>query len=380
MSDKFRRIFVDPFVNKGRKFLLFALITVAVLVVILPIACWHPLNFDAIVRGLRYGEKPMSLNLDANASAQYCVLGKSLLTVSSGGASLRKLSDGKEVSASSFSENPTVRRAGNFAVSFDSGGLNLCYIRENRNSIEPMVLPGELYDADVSPSGFFCTATSENGYKTVLRLYDTEKEEVFRWFSASRFLPLCAVSANGCELAAISYSSEQGEFFAELLFFRADRNEIHKVVRLPDSLVLGLRYVNDRTLCVLTQDEVMMFQTNGDLRGTYDYSGELMDFSLTSDEFVLLSLPSYETSGGAKLTAVDMGGKEIGSYITSSPCHSVSSSGYYAAALTDDQIVILTKKMRLYGAMPAKNISQADICSDGSAIVINEHKAERLLP
>ena len=364
-----------------RKILRYLLVVLVVFFVLVPTLLWEPLDLDRSLRAFRYGGGSRSVVFDAHLSNRYAACDDALLVSAVGNVKLCPL-DGKEsqISAVKFI-SPASVSSGRYALSVDLGGRSYVFADAKKRQLSAMTLSGDILDADITDTGVYCIAASEGGYKTVLRLFGKDGKESFRWYSASQFLPLCACSPNGQQIAAVSFGADKGTYRSQIHFFRTDSAEMDTTVTVSDSLVYDLRYFGNNTLCVVSEDGIRFYANDGSVRGEWNYDDNLVDYDLSSDRFVLLAFDSAVSSESTTLVTLDRNAKMIGQATVSGKCRDISSCGRYAALLTDGELLIYRSNLSLYAQFfDVSNARNTFVRSDGSALLVGDKKAELVLP
>ena len=364
-----------------RKILRYLLVVIVVLFVLTPLLLWEPLDLDRPLRTLRYGGVGHSVTFDAHVSNSYAMCDNALLVSAQGNVKLCPI-DGKEsaLSAVKFTRPMSVG-SGHYALAADIGGRSYVFADAKKRLLNVNTLPGDILDVDITKTGVYCVASSEGGYKTVLRLFGKDGQESFRWYSSSQFLPLCACSPDGRQMAAVSFGVESGNYRSRIQFFQTDSEQITATAVVSDSLVYDLRYLGNNTLCVVSEDGIRVYSNNGNLRGEWIFDGDLIDYDLSSDQFVLLAFDSAVSSEATTLVTLDHSLKMLGRATVSGKCCGISSSGRYASLLTDGEFLIYHKDLSLYAQV--FNVSDAQhafVRSDGSALLVGDKNAELVLP
>ena len=364
-----------------RKTLRYSILVLAVLLVLTPLLLWEPLDLDRPLRALRYGSAQRSATFDAHLSNSYALCDNALFVSSAGNVRLSPLNGRESVVQAVKFASPLSFGCGRYALSADIGGRGYAISDTEKRTLTVNTLSGDILDADITKTGAYCIACSEGGYKTVLRLFSKDGQETFRWFSASQYLPLCACSPDGRQMAAVSFGIENGQYQSAIQFFRTDSDQIAASASVSDALVYDLRYCGNNTLCVVSEDGVRFFAGDGKLRGEWLFDEKLIDYDLSSDRFALFAFDSAVSSESTTLVTVDHSGKLLGQATVSGKCRGVSASGRYASLLTDREFLIYRRNLSDYAQFfEISDVRRAFVRADGSAVLVGDKKAELVLP
>jgi len=345
------------------------------------------LDLDSAFRRLRYGapEKRAgygSFTFEPHATNCYALFDGGIAIAFSSGLEIRGENGAVTHSVATIMEEPAVKAAKELLLHYSVGGSELSLIHAESGEVLKLSSEGGFYDADLSSGGTLCTAAAESGYKTVLRVYDEDQKEVYRWFSASRFMPLCAVSPDGKRAAAVSVGQSEGSFESVLHLFSTREEEPVADVSLGSDLVYDLRYTDDGTLCAVTESALLWFNDEGEQTGRCDIlSGYLSDFDLSGDKFSLLRLNMFQTGEQCAVAAVNDKGEELGSVYYAEPVLDISANGKYAAVLTARKLTVYRRDLSVYAECANETGASAVLLRpDGTAFLLTDSTSSLFIP
>jgi len=345
------------------------------------------LDLDSALRRLRYGAAEQregygSFTFEPHATNRYALFDGGVAIAFSSGLETRGENGAVTHSAATIMEEPAVKAAKDLLLHYSVGGSELSLIHAERGEVLKLSSEGGFYDADLSSGGTLCTAAAESGYKTVLRVYDENQKEVYRWFSASRFMPLCAVSSDAKRLAAVSVGQSEGSFASALHLFTTRNEEPSAEISLGGDLVYDLRYTENGTLCAVTESALLWFNAEGEETGRCDIlSGYLSDFDLAGDKFSLLKLNMFQTGEQCTVVAVDEKGEELGSVYYAEPVLDISANGKYAAVLTARKLTIYRRDLSVYAECANETgASKVLLRPDGTSFLLTDSGASLFIP
>jgi len=258
MWDNSRNITKIP--NKGRKIrrlvllLSAAVLAVAVLVLVL---FSEALNLDALRRWFRYlpvrNEKGYgSFVYTPNGENRYALVDGGLAVVSPDSLRLYGEDGALRTELPLSTAQPKLESSGELAMLLDVGGTQMTVMQPGKGELLRLTTDGMFFDADMAPTGTLCTIASASGYKAVLRVYDADRQEIYRRFSTERFFSVCAVNDDASYAAAVSPGQSGGNFASTLHIYATDSEEDGLSVSLGDALVYDLRFSGKR-LCLLQE-------------------------------------------------------------------------------------------------------------------------------
>ena len=373
------------FSNKQqRKRILLLVIAAAVVVLALVLLLFaETLNLDAIGRGIKYigaKEENLVFSFDAHGTNRFARCGDGLAVASASGLKTMNSRGQTVLTVDQSLSAPAVQTGGGVTAIWDIGGSTLTAARKKVTL--QFRSDGAILDADVSSGGAVCVASSESGYKTVLRAYDANGKETYRWFSSSRFFPVCAVSPSGKQMAAISLGQSGGVFESTINWFKTTREDVQKSASLGDRLVYELYFMNENRAWVVCEDAIYCAEPDGSLTQAADLSGQyLADYDLGGDGCAVLALNLFQAGNRFMLRTVKPDGTVLGERDIEGEILDISACGKYVAVLTAERLLILHRNLSDYAsAENTDGASKVLMRADGSAILISDRSAATILP
>ena len=372
----------------AKKRVLLGIVAAGLILLALVLILFHePLNLDAVGRLVRYAGAGASEDFgrfafDAHSSNSYAAWDNGLAVASFAGLHTMD-ANGRPVCTEDVSMRAPALRVGSGALLlFDVGGSHAAVLPKGGKTPVTLDVDGSIFDADISTGNAVCIAASESGYKTVLHVYNDKQKEIYRWFSATRFLPLCAVSPDGRMLAAVSYGQKDGSFCCFLDLFRTNRQDPEYSVELGGGLVYDIRFLSNERICLIGEDEIRIVRTNGETVGSFDLqSWYLSDYTAEGDGFVLTALNMYKAGNRCTVATVNADGEQIASCFVDDEILDIAAAGHYAAVLTTRELTIYRRDLTVYSRTP--NVwmaSGVQMRPDGTAIAVAGNSAHLYLP
>lgn len=369
-----------------RVVLLFAAVLFVVAALVLFLFA-EELDLDAMGRRLRYGRVEGrsaygSFTYEPHSSNRFSRFGDGVAVASVVGLETYGENGSAALHVDDIMEESALTEGEELLLHFDVGGASLSLIHPKNGRLLQLTSDSGFYDADLSSGDTLCTAAAESGYKTVLRVYNDEQKEVYRWFSASRFMPLCAVSPDAKAAAAVSVGQTGGTFESTLFFFSTREAEPVASVSLGDELVYDIRFTRKDTLCAVTENRICWFAADGEMTGECELlSGYLSEFDLSGDGFALLKLNLFQTGDQASVITVNEKGEELGSFHSSEEILDISACGKYAAVLTARKLTIFRRDMTVYAECTNPGgATQVLVRPNGTAFLLSDGAGQLFIP
>ncbi len=369
-----------------KRLLIAALCLVLVSAVLCVAFFYEELNIDAARRWFRYLSVRDDANygtasFDAHSSNRFAPFGDGFAVASIAGLETFH-ADGSAAGTYAVALNaPAVRTGKDVVMCYDVGGKSLLAVKKGEGQVLSLSSDNGFYDADLSTGDTLCIASSESGYKTVLHVYDDTQKEIYRWFSATQFMPVCAVSPSGDYVAAVALGQTDGNFDSTLYLFSTKEEQPLFTLSLGGELVYDLTFTEETELSLITERTLRKISAHGEELSTWEHYGlSLTDFDFRGDGFALLSVNMYDgESPTAVLSVKD--GEVVGTLPVQGKLLDISSCGRYAAVLTSDELIICRSDLSIYARTPNTWLATEVICrNDGTAILISGGSSHIFLP
>ena len=336
---------------------------------------WDDPGFGALRRGVSQlgGESgPVEFSFDDGANNRYAAFGGALAAVTETGLTVFDAVGEVCGSAQYRLSTPLLRSGDRLVMACDVGGNRLTAMDQNGEVALDLTTEGTLLDADLSSDGAICFAELREGEKTVLTVYDGKQNQIFQFFSASRYMNQCAVSDEGAYLCAAALGQENGAFASSAVIFSTDREEPLAEVPLGAQLILEMRYLGDGLFCALGENAVLYFDIHGTTVGRYEYEEKyLKEYAIDRDGFTVLSLSPSQAGNQYSVIALNRTGEKTAELEVGEEILSLSASNGQCAILTPSSLSLYDSGLTCYASTEElQTASAAVILEDGSAILL----------
>ncbi len=345
------------------------------------------LNLDAMRRWVRYlnirtDENGGVYSFDAHNSNRYAEFDGGLAIASVGGLSIYT-ADGREAIVSQGQLSlPILQTGKDLAMTYDVGGPTLLAVHRRNGEVLRVTSEKAILDADLSAGDDIVYASSASGYKSVLTVYNDKQERIYRWLSSSTYMPLCAISDNGTQLAAIGLDQKNGAFESTLNLFRTHFDQIERTVSLGNELVYDVDYLGDDVICVVGETSVRYYDAAGEILGNHPYGDSfLKDFELGGNGFLTLSMNMYRAGNRYSLVTVDTEGRELASLYLGQEILDMSACGKYLAVLTMDGVTVYNRLLEEYAHTDEVGAATSVVmCEDGTVLLLGSGTGKIYIP
>ena len=390
MSDNVTRM--EPEQPSGRrglwkKIVVFAVIVAAVCGLVALILFSDGLNLDSLRRWVKYmnvsGDGSYGVySFDSHSSNRYESFGDGLAVASVSGLTVFGEQGEELFTMQKQMALPQLQVRGDLAMVYDVGGGSLLALHRKNGEVLRLEENRAILDADLSDGGYLCISSSASGYKSVLSVYNSSQNLIYRWLSSTTYIPLCSVSADGRWLAAVGLGQSGGAFESSLLLFRTDSEDIQRSVSLGSQLIYDLMFVGDKTICAVGETSVQFLSLEGELLGSYAYEDRyLKDFTDGGDGFLTLAVNMYRAGNRYSLVMVDEKGRELASVYLGQEILDLSACGRYIAALTPEGLTVYTQSLSVYAETADTGSATSVVMrKDGSVLLLGNGQGKLYLP
>ena len=371
----------------GKRVVLLTLVAVAVCSVISLFLFSEEFNLDRVRRWAKYltvrnDESFGSYSFDSHSLNCYDNFNDGLIVASISGVSVFDAHGDEQLVIQQQMQLPSMHVCDDVAMVYDVGGNDLIALHRKKGELLRLEESYPILDADLSTKGRLCLSSSANGYKSVLSVYNDDQELVYRWLSSSTYFPLCALSGNGKNLAAVAIGQSDGQFESKICYFKTDSDQILNEFNLGNELIYDLKFVKPDLICTVGESTAQFVSLDGERIGKYRFKDSfLKDFDLGGDGFLTLATNMYRAGNRYSLTTLDYAGNEIASRFIGEEILDISSCGNYIAVLTPGKLTVYTKSLSVYSEEEdVADATSAVMREDGSAILIGAGRGELYLP
>lgn len=389
MSDNVTELNLEPMPErKGlvKKIVTFLVVIVAVLAFVSLVLFSDGLNLDSLRRMVKYLNVDTGsygyFVFDSHGSNQYAAVGDGLAVASVSGLEVYD-KEGEEIFVlQKQMDLPQVQVRGELSMAYDVGGKTLLMLHSREGEVLRLEEKRPILDADLSDGGYLCLSTSASGYKSVLSVYSNDQDLIYRWLSSTTYIPLCTISPNGRDLAAIALGQSEGVYESSLYVFKTDSEEIQQTVSLGSELIYDVAFVKDDVVCAVGESAVTYINLRGEILGSYSYADQyLKDFDDRGDGFLTLTLNMYRAGNRYSIVNVDDKGNEIASVYVGKEILDISASGRYLAVLTPDDLTIYTQSLHVYHeTVETGNATSVVMREDGSVLLMGNGTGRLYVP
>jgi len=328
-----------------------------------------------IFNGVRGDATEATINFDANEYNKFAVLKGNLCVISPEKLSVYKLSGKELLSEPVLLRSPAVSTSDSRFIAYDLGGLNY-YIANNRELLFSGTCDSQILNANMNKSGDVAIVTDSDDCKSLVTVYDSHFEAIYKFHSSEKYVFDAAVSPNGKTVAIASYGTEEGIFESTLLLGKTNSDSFYNEIPLGDSIPLKVTYHTDSKILVICNDKTVLYNSDGTLFSEISY-GELplRSFSESKGKHIGLLLDNYQNGGNSRLVIINSNG-ESRILDFDEDVYSISCSGLLTSVQFSDKCSVYKNDLSLHSEfMIPTSISRCITNSDGSVLSVGENFA-----
>ena len=273
--------------------------------------------------------------------------------------------------------NPVMRASNQYLLVFDRGAYRFT-VTNTLSELYSQTMQSPVTNADISSNGSVAIVTDEAGYKSAVTVYNIDNEQLYKWSSPDYYIMSAVLSPDGKRLALFCFRQEGLTLSSKLFFTDIDstekpsESETITNVDMNGSLVLGMKYLGNNTVCVVCDNATYVVSRGGQIRYHTEYQADaLIAFDL-SDDCVALATESYSQSSRADIVLINARGTASRQPLSlSTEPDSISYCDGRLAVLTGDTVTFYSKSLREIDQQTnLAGVSRVYMRSGGSAIAL----------
>ncbi|MBE6969092.1 MAG: hypothetical protein E7442_03085 [Ruminococcaceae bacterium] len=323
--------------------------------------------------GLRQAEPARtSFIYPSGAGEKFELCGSRLAVVSSAGFQLLE-EDGSAVAAESLAmDRPAITSDASLCAFYDVGSTEMRIIG-NDGHIAPLQFQERILFADLSHDGYLTVVTEYPDYKGRVSVYNAGLSPLFTLDCDASGYPLNARVSPGRRLVVSCVSSAGSSLRFFDLYQETERGSFH----LENELILDFDFMEDGTVAAITEDELLLLNSEGTLLARVDYTDQkLADYCLTGGCAALLL---YDNRSGyeGRLVTIKSDGSVIEELEISRAVNGLSVSGEYLLVQYADEVTLYTADFRDdISCQRVENVRRALLREDLTALLLGSYGAD----
>ncbi len=254
---------VKGFLNKKR--------VVAVIIVFVVIAVMVFSNPE--VQKFILKPDTVKLNLQTGINYSLQVAGKEMLLVSSDG--IRAVDDGGRENWSIIAPTtfPVVITKNDYIMLADINGTTV-NVYERDKIITQIKTEREILSAKLNKNGYVAVATDELGYKGVVRMFDKNGKDIFKWYSGTGYIGDIDIASKN-KLAVAQIMTDKEQVYSRIMLIDTRSPEKANCIAELDGIVMKLNFKDNGGLVAVSEGGVYGFKRSGKKDFAVDFDGRV---------------------------------------------------------------------------------------------------------
>ena len=191
--------------------------------------------------------------------------------------------------------NPVVRTAGKRVLVFDNGAFGFKLYKKGgetfSKTLDDTILTGAL-----SESGVSAIVTTSDKFAASAKFFDKDGKLIYTYDSTARIMSL-TLTDDGSSCYVCTFSSANGELSSQVRRLDLDKSGEQMVSEDIPALALGCMENGAGDIMAVCDTQFCLIGSDGKIRSTYEYSGELTSFALDRNAAAVLINGSTRNSG-----------------------------------------------------------------------------------
>lgn len=323
---------------------------------------------------LTEAEAVNELPLDSSMQNCYASLGSGLAVLNRDTLTYLNVAGGIDMEVQLGYARPAICAGDKLILTYDRGSTSLA-VSNAYEVLKKIRLESPIITAFMNANGAFAVCTDENGYRAAVTVYDERQSGIYLWQTSEYFVSGVSLSDSGTKMAAAAFSGSGIDYTSKVILFSTTEKEPLCEIAFSEQTILGLHFLSERRILVVTDLQAAVYDIDGSLVGNYALaSGSLKGFSFV-DSGVCLALDAGRS--GLRLVALSDNGEPISDTTIEGELQSISSKGDCTAVLTSEAACLYDKKLRpLTEVRETRGGSDILMRSDGAAFIVYSDHAE----
>lgn len=176
--------------------------------------------------------------------------------------------------------------SGKYALLFERGGNSFRLDTKHKN-IYSKTTENDIIFGTVSEDGSVALVTESDAYASSISVYDNTGKQIYRRDCIEYVVDVTFHNdSKGC--CFISICAEGGEIQSTVTSVLFDQIDTQWTSLPLKTLGMDMEFSSDGTLCVVGNTGCAYYSSTGELLSSYDYTGELLDYSLENGRAALV--------------------------------------------------------------------------------------------
>ncbi len=191
--------------------------------------------------------------------------------------------------------SPVVRSSGKRALVFDFGSTGFKLYNKN-GEVYSKAAENDIMSAALGEDGTAAILVTSDKYASTVLYYNKEGKLIYRYDSTKKVMAVY-VTPDGRSSYVCTFSSEQGEIYSQVVRLDLNENGEQMISEEIECLAIGCVLCDDGNIQVAGDNGLFVLSGDGKKIAEYEYSGELIDFTLNEECSAVILSGSTKNSG-----------------------------------------------------------------------------------
>jgi hypothetical protein len=165
-----------------------------------------------------------------------------------------------------------------------------------------------IYGLAASKKGGFAVITSSKGYRSAVYVYDSAFRLIYSRLFSDDYVDFVDISSNGNEFVTAAHFSDKGNLVTRISRFSTESENALNTQDFVGEIPLGV-YYTENGFALMTSNALRLFDSDGNVAGTVDFSGrELLSGRIMDGKYALITYGLSGLSGGAQAVVYNLDG------------------------------------------------------------------------
>ncbi len=272
---------------------------------------------------------------------------------------------------------PVIKTGGKYVLtySFDVPGAMLT---KGGDSLE-FATENNIIGGSVNKNGYCALITREKGYKAQVVVYSPEGEVLYKWHSADNYIIDAAISYDNRTLAVATADFSKNTASGGLMLFNFSQEKPFAGQVLENNIIMQIKYTGKDTLLVVGDIGAAVFNSLGEKKAEYSYSGKsLTNYDIGDDNELVLALnESDSVLNDTEIKILGSNLKEKGTYIANGAVGCLDTSDGKVLVVSDRKLALVSKRGNEIAKLDVnKDIKNAVLMDNGDVLIASGNNAE----
>ncbi len=314
---------------------------------------------------------------DADSSAVTTIFRSDLVIVDKDEVSTYDMSAKKGISDTVSLASPTVSCGNKYFAVFDMGD-NYYALYNSFSKIYEETTPYAIWDIVIGDNGEVLIVTAEKGYRSVLKVYNTELENKMNWYTPDKYIVSADVFSSRDTFYAVGcvQNDSNGDFLSTLVILKAGSEEVFSSLEINSELILKTAFFDNGNVAVLTDKAVRVVDLTGKVLSETRFSSESLRLFETEGEWSVLILNENSIGTEHRLIILDQTGNTSMDTVIDTDVRDLSVSESDVVILGTQRLIsIKADKQELVTHATDRSYEKALALGDSKAVLIYDNNA-----